>query len=235
MIGRGIPLALITAIFGLGSLSTAIESPATSQRAADPRWTDTFKVNKADLTHTGENKYMSLIPGHKLELHGGDTHLVVTVLDETEKLDGVTARVVEERETKSGKLAEISRNFFVIHRTTGDVYYFGEDVDNYKDGKIVNHDSAWRSGMDGARFGLMIPAKPRLGQRYYQEIAPKVTMDRVRVLSLTETLTTPAGTFNNCLKLEESTPLETGVKDIKVYAPGIGIVRDGDLKLVKKP
>ena len=128
----------------------------------------------------------------------------------------------------------MSRNFFVRDPKTGDVYYFGEDVDIYKEGKIVSHDSAWRSGVDGARFGLMIPGEPKMGLGYYQEIAPRVAMDRVRVIGTGVTIKTPAGTFKNCLKLEESTPLEPGVKDYKVYAPGIGIVRDGDLLLVKK-
>ena len=31
-------------------------------------------------------------------------------------------------------------------RNTGDVYYFGEDVDNYKNGKVVDYESAWRAG-----------------------------------------------------------------------------------------
>jgi hypothetical protein len=45
-------------------------------------------------------------------------------------------------------------------KETGDVYYFGDDVNNYKDGKVINHESAWHAGEKGARFGLMIPGKP---------------------------------------------------------------------------
>ena len=56
-------------------------------------------------------------------------------------------------------------------------------MDNYKDGKVISHESAWRAGTGGARFGLMIPAKPSVGQAFYQEIAPKVAMDRVEVIS----------------------------------------------------
>jgi len=81
-------------------------------------------------------------------------------------VDGVEVGVLEERETKDGKLVEVSRNFFATDKTTGDVYYFGEDVDNYKDGRIVDHESAWRSGEKGARFGLMIPGRPKKGDRF---------------------------------------------------------------------
>jgi len=44
---------------------------------------------------------------------------------------------------------------------------------------------------------------------------------------------TPAGEFKNCLKVEETTPLEPNTKEYKYYAPGVGLVREGDLKLVK--
>ena len=196
---------------------------------------DTFKVDLSDLETTGNNPYFPLEPGLKLEYKGGDTHLVFTVLNETEVIDGVKCRVIEERETKSGKLVEISRNFFVNDKKTNDVYYFGEDVDNYKDGKIVNHDSAWRSGVDKATFGLFMPGVPKVGQAFYQEIAPGVALDRINIVSVTEQVDTPAGKFAGCVKFEETTPLEPTVTDYKRYASGIGMVQDGGMKLVKKP
>ena len=173
-------------------------------------------------------------PGRVLKLkHGNDT-LTVTVLAETQEVDGVVTGVLEERETKNGTLVEVSRNFMATHKNTGDVYYFGEDVDNYKGGKVVNHESAWRAGTGGARFGLMIPAKPTVGQAFYQEIAPKVAMDRVEVVSTTETVKTPAGTFENCVHLRETTPLERDVSH-KYYAPGIGIIKDDEFELAERP
>src|SRR6185295_19521375 len=102
--------------------------------------------------------------------------LTVTILPDTITIDGVKCGILEEKETKDGKLIEISRNFFATDPATGDVYYFGEDVDNYKDGKIVDHESAWHAGEKGAKFGLMIGAKPAVGDKFYQEIAPKVAM-----------------------------------------------------------
>lgn len=195
-------------------------------------WVDRFDVQRADLLPTGANPYIAMQPGRVLTLaHGNDT-LTVTVLSGTQDVDGVTAGILEERETSHGRLVEISRNFLATHRTTGDVYYFGEDVDNYKNERIVNHDSAWRAGVAGARFGLMIPAKPVKGQKFYQEIAPRVAMDRVEVVSTDETVKTAAGTFRHCVHLRETTPLERGVSH-KYFAPGIGIVKDDDFELVR--
>ena len=43
----------------------------------------------------------------------------------------------------------------------------------------------------------------------------------------------PAGNFQKCLVIEESTPLEPGKKELKKYAPHVGLIVDGDLKLVR--
>ena len=95
-------------------------------------WRDRFPVSKADLRSTGTNSFITMQPGRILKLtHGIDT-LTVTILPDTQVIDGVTTGVLEERETKKGQLVEVSRNFMATDKMTGDVYYFGEDVDIYK-------------------------------------------------------------------------------------------------------
>ena len=112
------------------------------------------------------------------------------------------------------------------------MFYFGEDVDVYKNGKVVDHEGAWLSGVNGARFGLMIPGTPLLGARYQQEVAPKVAMDRAEIVSLSATLQTPAGKFEQCLRTKESSTVERGTT-YKLYAPSVGLIFDADLKLTK--
>ena len=102
------------------------------------------------------------------------------------------------------------------------MYYFGEDTGG-----------AWLHGEKGARFGLMMPGTPLVGGRYYQEVAPGAAMDRSEILSVTETAETPAGKFDKVLKSLETTPLEPKEKAIKLYAPGVGMIREGNLSLVK--
>lgn len=79
-----------------------------------------------------------------------------------------------------------------------------------------------------------MPAKPAVGQRFYQEIAPTVAMDRVEVVAIDETVKTPAGTFEHCVHLRETTPLERDVSH-KYYAPGIGIIKDDEFELSEWP
>ena len=126
---------------------------------------------------------------------------------------------------------EVSRNYFAIDSATGDAYYFGEEVDNYKNGKISDHEGSWLAGVNGARFGLTIAGRPKLGDRYYQEYAPKIAMDRAEIVTLSERVQTPAGSFTDVVLSRETSALERG-SESKWYAPGVGLVRDGSFKLV---
>ena len=224
-----------TTLLALMVCFAAVAAPAAGSSPAKG-FTDSFNLDKGDLSATGRNRYFVLEPGFQLVLEGTEggktTVLTITVLNDTKVVDGVETRVVEEKETVNGQTAEISRNYFAISRKTSDVFYFGEDVDVYKGGKVVDHEGAWLSGVNGARFGLMIPGTPLLGARYQQEVAPKVAMDRAEVISLSETLQTHAGKFEQCLKTEESSALERG-KGYKHYAPSIGLILDANLMLTK--
>ncbi len=199
--------------------------------AAEAEFQGAFKVDKAALTDKGSNTFMILQPGYKLIFADGKDTLTITVTDETKMVDGVKTRVVEESETKGGKLEEVSRNYFAFDNPTGDIYYFGEDVDMYDaNGKVTGHEGSWLSGVKDAKFGLMMPGKPKVGSRYYQEEAPKAALDRAEVVSVSETVKVPAGTFNNCLKTRESSGLESGVES-KLFAPGVGLLKDGGFEL----
>ena len=224
-----------TTVAGLAlSTSIAVAPPVEARKAT---FTDSFQTERCTFATRGRNPYFLLIPGHRLELEGKDgntvVHLTITVLGDTLTVDGVETRVVEERETHAGQLREVSRNYFAISKRTNNVYYFGEDVDAYKHGKVSNHEGSWQSGKDGAHYGLFMPAKPQVGQRFYQEIAPKKAMDRCEITSVTEKATVPAGAFEHCVKTRETTPLEPETRESKVYAPQAGLLIDGGLKLEK--
>jgi hypothetical protein len=88
-------------------------------------------------------------------------------------------------------------------------------------------------GSRGARFGLLMAGVPLVNGRYYQEVAPRVAMDRAQILSVDGTLTVPAGRFVNVVKTEETTPLVPRERGYKYYAPGVGLIQSGSLKLVR--
>ena len=155
------------------------------------------------------------------------------MLDETKVINGVTTRVVEEREWDKGQLHELSRNYYAICEQTKDVLHFGEDVEVVKDGKLVKDSGTWLAGSNGNRPGLVIAGSPKLNMKYYQEIAPGVTLNRGEIVSLTETCRTAAGTFRRCMKVKGTSGMDAKKLEYKYYAPNVGLVQDENLRLVK--
>jgi hypothetical protein len=206
---------------------------ACSAAGPPKQWRETFDVDKAHLGPSGDNPYFPLRPGIRLHFRDGAQTSVMTFLAETKMIDGVETRVVEDREEKNGQPTEITRDYYAIDSTTGDVYYFGEEVDIYKKGKLAGHAGSWMSGVGGAQFGLMMPARIGVGDRFVQERAPKqAAQDRSEVVETGVRLTTPAGSYENCVHMRDSSAIERG-GDHKWYAPGIGLVKDGKAVLVK--
>ena len=195
-------------------------------------WQSRFTLDRKNLGIQGTNPYFNLTPGYQLSYTHKKDAEVVTVLNETRVIDGITTRVVEDRESHDGSLAELTRDYYAIDSATNDVYYFGEDVDVYRNGKLVGHEGSWLSGVKNAKFGLMMPANPAVGQRFYQEQAPGVGMDRAEIKSKNASLVTPAGKFMNVVYVVENSPLEVGSSK-KWYAAGVGPVKDDDMVLAK--
>lgn len=225
-------------IFALLTLVVLLVPMALS--AHEPDFSQDFNRAGCTFSSTGSNLYLPLWPGLSVVLEGeeeddGETlevESVVTVLNDTELVDGVLTRVVEERESEDGELVEVSRNFMAHCRETGDVWYFGEDVDDYEDGEIVGHGGAWRAGVGGAKAGIVMLGSPVLGARYYQEVAPGVAEDRGEVVGVGGETTVPAGTFTHVLSIVDTDALSSSSGNDKRYAPGIGNIKDDALELV---
>ncbi len=214
------------------TLALAAAMAALAQTGIAQEWVSSFPVRKTTLGIQGDNPYFPLNPGSRWSYkHGKDTE-VVTVLDETKIIDEVECRIVEDREETNGQLAELTRDYVAIDSATNDVYYMGEDVNVYKNGKIVGRDGSWLAGVNGAKFGMMLPGRPKTGQRFYQEQAPPSGMDRIEIKSTSAKVATPAGTFESCILVEETNPGEKGAKDNKWYARGVGPARDAEMLLV---
>jgi hypothetical protein len=189
-------------------------------------------VDARALRSHGTGEYIDLTPGRTWLYRSQSGQLKISVLDQTRMVDGVETRIVEERESEGGALVEVSRNFFAIDPASGDLYYFGEEVDVYKGGRVTGHPGAWESGRGAARFGLALPGRPRVGDKYYQEFAPGVAMDRGEVVSVEETVETPAGGFARCVHVRETTALEPEDVSQKWYAPGVGLIKDDEMELI---
>jgi len=144
----------------------------------------------------------------------------------------VEALIVEDREFEAGELKEATLDYFA-QADDGTVYYLGEDVDDYEDGQVVGHEGAWLYGVHTKRLGVIMPANPKVGDTFQPENVPGITVENARVVSLSETVTVPAGMYTNCLRVREA---HDGEVEFKYYAPGVGLVKelpeDGEVNLI---
>ncbi len=135
----------------------------------------------------------------------------------------VESLAVEDREFENGELSEVAMDYFA-QADDGTVLYLGEDVDEYKNGKVAGHTGAWMFGKDTKTPGVLMPGDPKVGDKFKSEDVSKDIHEEDEVLSLSETVTAPAGTYKNCLKLREK--LADGEIEHKYFARGIGCVRE---------
>ncbi|HEY5640036.1 MAG TPA: hypothetical protein VIW01_08295 [Dehalococcoidia bacterium] len=163
------------------------------------------------------------------------TRVEMTVLPETKTVAGVEVLVVQDQAFEDGELIESTLDYYAQH-TDGSVYYFGEDVDNYEDGELKDHEGSWLAGEGENQPGIIMPPVPAVGDVFQQEKAPGIAEDEMTVLSLTESVSVPAGDFTDCLETEDVNPLDEGAVEFKYYCQGVGFVleefEDGNLQLI---
>lgn len=230
----------VLAVAGLGAMLLGAGSVAVSGQAQEA----TPAVALTTLSSIVDHPLMPLASvrvkifvGEQRDDESGETiatRIEETTLAQTETVAGVAATVVEVKEYEDGELVEATRDYYA-QGADGTVYYLGERVDDYEDGRLVGHSGEWVAGENGAQAGVYMPATIAVGESFEQEQAPGVAEDRSTVVALDQALTTPAGSFRGCVKTEDVNPLD-GAAELKFYCPGVGLVRaesaDGFAELV---
>jgi hypothetical protein len=204
------------------------------------------------FTTNVDNPFFPLHAGQQWVLVGkegpDDLGLRITVLNGVERFyraprDGVptieTVRVEElEWEDDDGD-GEIDDEEFVIETSInyyaqtqeGTVCYFGEDVDIFLPEGGVSHEGAWRADAPNNAPGIFMPADPQEGMTFQQEVAPGVAEDRATIVDVGRSVTTPAGTFTDTIRVRDFNPLD-GSRGFKTYARNVGLIHDGPLLLL---
>jgi hypothetical protein len=117
-----------------------------------------------------------------------------------------------------GRIDEVALDWFA-QADDGGVWYFGEDVFNYKDGVLADTDGTWVAGKDGPP-GMIMPANPKVGDVYRSENIPELVFEEVIVKSVGQTVPGPSGPINGALVVTELH--FDGKREDKVFAPGYG-------------
>jgi hypothetical protein len=187
-----------------------------------PQGTEQVELDSADFTSEIDNPWWPMAPGDRWVYSEGDQRVEVTVTPQTKAILGIDARVVHDVLTDHGDIVEDTYDWYA-QDDEGNVWYLGEDTKEY-DGGDVSTEGSWEAGVDGAQPGVLLPGDAKVGLAYRQEHYAGQAEDRAKVLSLDERATVPYGSFEGLLMTEETTPIEPGVVERKLYARGVGPV-----------
>jgi len=170
------------------------------------------------------NELFPLKVGAKWVYEAPGEIITVEVLDETKTIAGVETRVVHDQVTdEAGVLIEDTYDWYA-QDADGNVWYFGEETNEYVNGKEVNAHGAWETGVDGALPGIIMYAEtPEVGTIYKQEYLRCVAEDTAEVLAVGESVETPAGSWDDCVRMREFSPLEPQANEHKLFCPGVGV------------
>ncbi|MDF1602327.1 hypothetical protein [Nocardioides sp. YIM 152315] len=156
-----------------------------------------------------DNAWLPLPPGrtwiYQVVDARGVHRLTMTVADGPQ-VAGVdtTARVTTER-------GQTTTDWFA-QDDQGNVWWFGRDGE-------------WEAGTDGAEAGLAMPDRPRVGDGFRTAYLPGVVEDVVTVTAVDETVTVPAGSYDDLVATLETSEREPGARQ-RYWARGTGLVEE---------
>jgi hypothetical protein len=191
------------------------------------------KIDPANFVSKIDNRYLPYKPGTRFHFEGSRGTTPQTddqvVLHQTKRILGVRCTVVRDTVSEHGRAVERTDDWYAQDRQ-GNVWYMGEDAFELQKGHFVKASDSWKSGVNGAKPGIIMPAHPRPGDAYRQEYYPPgKALDEARVLRLTGSLAVPFGTFTGLLVTSERSPLEPQTEQ-KYYAPGVGEIAERVVK-----
>ncbi len=188
---------------------------------------------------TIDNPFFPLTPGTVLTYQGettdGTERIVLEVLTETRVVMGVTSRVVRDRAFLDDVIVEDTFDWYA-QDDAGNVWYMGEEVDDYNYGETGNfiditHGGVWEAGKDVVGLGVIakpghqMRASPAAGDIYHQEFYPGAAEDMGEVVAVDVPVTLGDGTTYLTVQIRDSNPLgPNAIDEYKYYAPGIGLV-----------
>ena len=242
LLGIGLSAALV--ISGCGANLTAKKATAQKDKGPEastaagsssqgglPQGSESVKLDPADFSTNIDNPYWPMAPGSKWVYSETDTvgtreKVVVEVTDKTKMIaNGIEARVIRDTVTEKGQPVEVTDDWYAQDKA-GNIWYLGEYVTNYENGKVVDHSGTFEAGVDGAQPGIAMPANPEPGMTYRQEYYKDEAEDKGAVVTVgDEQVQVPFGFFDKgVLMTRDLVPTEPKVQELKFYVPDVGPV-----------
>lgn len=200
---------------------TVVLPPATQP----PVVIDDF--DPARFVHFVDHPYLPLVPGTILRYEGtaegDDREFETTVLAQQMEVRGVICTGLMSVEIIDGEISEHSVEWYA-QDVDGNVWQFGEETIEYDDTGAVYSEDSWVAEGGGMRPIPVLFSEPEVGDQH--EEADIDDPDLVVILSTTDTVSTPVGTFDECLKTADISQDDPTVADFAWHARGVGLVKE---------
>ncbi|MEO5884653.1 MAG: hypothetical protein ABIQ58_03960 [Candidatus Limnocylindrales bacterium] len=116
-----------------------------------------------------------------------------------------------------GRIEEAALDFYA-QADDGSVWYFGEDVHNYRDGIIADTSGTWLAGKEGP-IAMIMPATPAVGDVFRVENIVGLVFEEITVTKLSRTVPGPRGPVE---VMVVSQLHDDGTFADKLFGPGYG-------------
>lgn len=211
-------LAVAVLISACGS-----DGDADAARASQPR----LDPSNFAATATNRNAWFPLEPGYQSvrlgKVNRGNRRLqhrrVYTVTDAFKTIAGVRAVGVLDQDFDGGQISEQALDFLAVDKS-GTVWSLGSYTEAYEGGRFVNASDGWLAGVGGAKPGIYMPARPRVGgAAYLQEDRPGSDPTIAKVVRRDQRTCVPFKCFSDTLVIEEDG------SEYKFFARGVGGIK----------
>ncbi len=176
------------------------------------------------------NPYFPLVAGTAFVFRSESEIDTVTITHETRDILGVTCLTVHDvvQDKDSGEVTEDTKDWYA-QDVQGNVWYFGEIAQQFEGGELVGIEGSWLAGVEFAKAGIIMEAKPAAGDVYRQEFSLGTAEDMGQVLSVKASASTPGASCDGtCVLTKDFSALEPDVVEHKYYAPGVGVILELD-------
>src|SRR5262245_15321407 len=216
---------LVPLAFGVGVATSRAGKPNEPSWVLHGPYSPALKP--ANFVPTISNRYFPLKPGTTYHYKGykgaASQRDDMVVTHRKKQILGISCTVVRDTVFQGGKPIERTLDWYAQDKH-GNVWYMGEAAFDLKNGRFVRAADSWKSGVNGAKPGIIIQGDPRPGNVYRQEYYPPDALDQARVLGRAA-VQVPQGTYGRSLATIEWSPVEPQLEK-KWYADGVGEIQE---------
>ncbi len=187
------------------------------------------QINPTDFTKNITNKYFTLSVGkvmnYGLQTDEGTEKTVIEIIDTGKSIMGVNTITYWDRVWLDTNGDAFFSNNEIIEETydylaqdtQGNVWYFGEDVDNFENGVLTDHSGSWIAGENGALPGIWIKGDHKVGDSYRQEYLAGEAEDMRDVVAVGIDVRTENEVYKDCVQFYDWSPLDPDAREFKFY------------------